>query len=332
MNLTFLGRDDFVRDLLGYLDRGSLLLEGARGIGKTRVLEHLEEHPPAGRVVLRFDLQGVTTAEALVQRLEEHIQLRRNRIEDWLSSLLRDWRKQDPWDSLESLLAQRAPSGCIVLLDEVQTYVDHIARLDKGRARAELAHLDRLRKSPDHVRFLLTGSITLRAVARGVGATLSPDWNSVRLGPLDAAAGATLFEDSCPTACATEAAAEGQRRTGGSPRWIKRLAQSMVGPTDQLLGLEHLQLAVDRLLDARPFQLDLEHLGRHASGEHLRRALTLAAIPGANRTSVLAGLQAQRLTRAEAEETLAILRDEFYLDDGYAFTLPLLAEWLRRAG
>lgn len=329
LDLSFLGRTSFRQGLVHRLGRASVLLEGARGIGKTRVIEHLAASPPAGVAVLHFDLQGVASAGELVTRMAERVELRRTRVEDWLAAALGGWRKADPWDSLEALLSHRAPEVCWILFDEVALYLDQQSRRDRERARSDLARLDRLRTQPS-ARFLLTGSVTLRSVARSLGASLSPDWIPVALPPLDLSDGATLFTDACLSAIEDEAAHAGHRWAGGSPRWIKRLGQSTVGPANRALRVDDVDAAVDRLLDQQPFALDLEHLARHAEPANLRRALALAAAPGTNRLAVLAGLQATGLSRAHAQDTLEILRDEFYLDDAFRVQLPLFAEWLRR--
>jgi hypothetical protein len=332
MEPLFVGREAFVRTLLAELEEGSVLLEGARGIGKTRLLEHLEQHPEPGRAVLRFDLQGVGSASELVKRMEAHVQLRRGRIEDFLSTLLSDWRRDEPWDSLHQLLVQRASPGTLVLFDEVQTYLDELSRQDAQLARRELGRLDQLVRAPGHVRFLLTGSITLRSVGRALGGSLSADWRSLRLPPLDAPSSAALFVDTCPAVCAEPTLALGCAWTGGSPRWIQRLARSVRGPLEQPLQPAHIQQALQELFETGPFEVALGHLRRHPFREDLLVALKLAALPGASQASVMAGLASRGLSRPQAEQRLAVLRDEFYLDEQCRFLLPLLGEWLRRQG
>ncbi|MCA9488520.1 MAG: hypothetical protein KC621_01310 [Myxococcales bacterium] len=260
--------------------------------------------------------------------MAEHVHLRRSRIEDFLSTFLGDWRRDDPWDSLESLLRHRAPIRCLILLDEVPLYIDQVARRDVARATEDLRRLDRFRTHPA-ARVLLTGSISLRAVARQLDLSLSADWNQQALEPLDPTDGIALFMDRCPGACAEVAADHAQRLAGGNPRWILRLAQ-LVTSTDREIGIDEVEQAVSRLLDQQPFGQDIGHLSRHPEHGRLRATLELASIEGATEISILAGLQSRGCTRGDAQALLEILRDEFFLDGSARLRLPLLARWLAR--
>ena len=222
--------------------------------------------------------------------------------------------------------------AAFVLFDEVQTYLDLLARRDPGQAHTDLGHLDRLHShlgqhplSPDRLDHVAS-SRAFRG--RRIVTRLAPDeTRSAGRGR-----GGRSVRRRLLAACADDAVAEGVRLAGGYPRWIKRLAQSMTGPPEQLLGLSHLDTAMERLFDTAPVpERTLAHLTRHGSDVHLQLALRLASEPGANRVTLLAGLQQAGLSRPGAEQILAILRDEFYLDDAGDFTLPLLAEWLREA-
>ncbi|MEZ4321225.1 MAG: hypothetical protein R3F61_27365 [Myxococcota bacterium] len=278
--------------------------------------------------MLRFDLQGVSSAAALAERMSEHAALQRSWLEERVEGVFGGWRKTDPWDSLEELLKRRARGGFVVLVDEVALYIDHIARRSRDQARTDLRRLLGLRESTP-ARFVLTGSISLRPLATQLGVPLSADWTSMRLGPLERSDAKTLFEHECQAVCLDAVAGEGWRMTGGYPRWLKRLAQATQAPMVAVADLAHLEEAVTRLLRSQPFTAELGHLDRHADPAALRHALHLAAQPGSNEASIVAGLQQRRLTRQQAVLVLDVLRDEFVLDADLGFTLPLFQRWLQ---
>lgn len=329
MDFTYLGRDAFDRELLGQIEQTSVLLEGPRGVGKSRVQEHWEQEPPKGWAVLRFDLQGIASAAKLAQQMEEHVVLRRNRIEDWVSTLLEGgWRRSDPWDSLESLLSHRAPQRCLVMFDEIQLYLDGMRRTNPEQARSDLVRLDQLSRHR-RSRFVLTGSISLRPIAEQLGYPLGDDWVRIELPPLDTASSEALFQEHCRTACSNVVLRRAASMCGGLPRWIERLARKLTGPASQERTVDDLDRAVELLLVETPFAKELAHLDRHVAAPHLHRALQLAAAEGSNRNAVMAGLQ-QHLSRSEANRVLDVLQASFLIDAQARIRFPLLGMALRR--
>lgn len=330
MDSRYLGRDDADRELRELLDAGvDVLLEGARGVGKSTLQERWEQSPPAGWTVLRFDLQGVASPAELCTRMEGHVHLQRGWLEEAVARLAGGWRREDPWDSLESLLSHRARPACVLMLDEVQLYLDFVARQDASRARDDLTRIDALRKL-GAVRLVLTGSIGLAPIARELGVTLSPSWHRMVLPPLDQAAAEALFVDRCSGVCDDAVVTAACELAGRNPRWIERLARATKAPPSRPCNSSDLEAAVERVLATTPFAQDLSHLRRHAeSAKALSLALELAARPGSNRSAVLAGLQG-RLSRAEAIDLLDVLRNSFFIDDQCRLVLPLLGRALRR--
>ncbi len=325
---TFRGRDAVLDSLRQGLADGPVLVDGARGIGKSRILTEFEACPPPDRPVLRFDLQGVVSPEKLRDRMRFHVRLRRWWFEEQLAELFGGNASGDPWEDLEQLLAVRE-RDCIVVFDEVALYLTEIARRDRERARTDLVRLDRMGCTLADVRVVLAGSVRLQAVASRLEVPLSPRWRTIAVGPLDVAAGQALFVEACAVVCDEATIAEANRLAGGNPRWIERIAHAMSGPPEVALTLDHLENAVERLLDANAFGDELGHAERHADPARLRHGLRLAAIPGADRTSVIAGLQS-RMTRQEAEHVVRTLSDEFFLDAHGCLTPPLFARWLGR--
>lgn len=329
-DFDFLGRQPLVDSLWSRVASEAILLEGGRGVGKSRILTHLDHQPKAGWAVLRFDLQGVTDAAGLVARMEEHVELRRGRVQDWLSSLLiGTWRRADPWDSLEQLLHQRGRDRCLLLLDEVQIYLDDLSRRDPERAALDLRRLDGLCRLPD-ARVLLCGSISLRAVARHLGHDLNPAWTPIPVPPLAMDDACSLFFHLCPGACDDATMQRAAALAGAYPRWIERLAGA-IEPGASIVGASELDAAIRRVMAQGPFETELHHLRRHKGGQLLGRALRLAAEPGANRLAVLTALQSDGTRREDAVATLDVLRDEHFIDEEGQILVPLLAHWLRRS-
>lgn len=328
MNFSYLGREAF-RDLLHEaVLHGSVLLEGPRGVGKTTVLQQLEAHPPDGSTVLRFDLQGVESATQLRDRMAKHATLARNRLEGVFAQLLGNWEPKDPWESLERLLV-RAPGRCIVLFDEVQLYLDHLARSDRERARRELVQLDALRRSST-AKFVLTGSVSLVPIARSLGEVISPDWRRLPLPGLEPAPAKAMFHHLCDAICGEPVLTEAIRVTAGYPRWIERLAAETRCPAGREATLEDLEAGIDRLLTSNPFVLELRHVQRSSDAAILDRALRLAAVPGTNRNAMITSLQQAGSSRQQAIEVLLTLRETFFLDDHDALALPLFQRALQR--
>ena len=328
MNFEYLGRETF-RDLLqDALRQGSVLLEGPRGVGKTTVLRHWEEHPPEGTTVLRFDLQGVDSATQLRDRMAKHAALARNRLEGAIAQLLGDWEPKDPWESLLKLLL-RAPKPCVVLFDEVQLYLDHLARTDRELARRELVQLDGLRRSSTAT-FVLTGSISLVPIARSLGEVISPDWRRLPLPALEPAPAKALFHHRCDAVCGEVVLTEAIRITAGYPRWIERLATETRCPAGREATLEDLEAGIERLLTSNPFVLELRHVRRSSDAGMLDRALRLAAIPGTNRNALITALQQAGSSRQQAIEILLTLREAFFLDEHDMLALPLFQRALQR--
>ena len=127
---------------------------------------------------------------------------------------------------------------------------------------------------------------TLSEIGSGdVIRAVSPRWKTIPVGPLDVPSSCALFAESCPGACDDKVEVEASRLAGGNPRWIERVSGHMT-PKPQRLSIPDLAIAVERVLSASAFSIEIEHIERHANPDRIRRALRLAAEEGATTTSV----------------------------------------------
>lgn len=382
-NRSFIfGREQDSLNLWRFLEERSVLLVGPRRIGKTELLRSMVLAPRPGFLGVRVDLQGALTVTEAVQRILQEMQKHGiveslgARIETHVSSAglgpaqvaLRDQTSADPWERLGAVLSaaterlrSKGADGGVTLflaLDEVPWWLDAVqANEGAAEARRALAALRYLRQRDDlrdELRMILTGSVGLAGLAHGLGASaelndLTPVYE---LGPLEPAAGMALFEMDVTRfqrAMTPEAAQRAQAVAGGSPHWIRVLAErsaasvSGAAPVDVAAVDE----GVEALLEPR-----MRHLFADEGGEHLLRrygrekARMLIAVlsevarspgPVPREALITAALAAGVADRGEASALLHLLVDEFYLGfdsraGTYHFLLPLLQRWWRWYG
>lgn len=272
------------------------------------------------------------------------------------------------WDALESLFDAavkklESKQRLALFLDEVpwwldglrrpqagdEVYLDDRARAGDGRVRQALAQLRYFRQRDglaDRLRMILTGSVGLAGLAQAAGASAElNDLAAYELRPLDERDGSALFEyelASRGVPCGEATSHYAQRLAGGSPHWIKQIAAKIRG-RDRQAGREEVDLAAEQLLSPRMRHLFQDeayhHLDRrHGKSADLMRAVLSAASAsdaGATRAALLtSGLKRAR-SRAEVEQAILQLVDDFYLDgegDRYRFANPLFRRWWERYG
>lgn len=366
----FIGRAPLVAELWTRLRHMSVLLVGPRRVGKSRLLEEMRGAPPAGRELVRVDLQGATSPEHLLVRLREQLgtsggteALKRVQSVNALGVgvSLNAAVGQDLWAEVRStILARPAPPNeeavFVIALDEVPWWLDAIERQSPGGARTVLAELRRLRgeQALAHVRWVLTGSVGIatRAGRWHASAELN-DLDVVEAPPLDAAAGAALFETDClanGVHCDPAAATLAHVVSGGRPHWIRTLAEracAAVGGHRVTSAVVEAEVA--RLLSPQHRHLFQEegegHFGREYTEAEVRGAAAvlnvLAAVPPGEATTprlgVLTAVMAQSpgTTRVDAERVVRRLVEEFYVTevgDDLVLSVPLFGRWWARWG
>lgn len=362
-----LGRKTDLSRIREILRTRSVLLTGARRVGKTELCRTLVRVPRTGWRFLRIDLERVAdapTAAALVESDLDSAGLGRAGLTKALDQVesvqlagvgasRAGGAAADPWARIEAAVARACrslPEGqvFVLVLDEVPWWLDSLrARSGDAAAREALAALRHLRQRDelvDRFRMVLTGSIGLAGLARQLGASaevndLMPPYE---LAPLDPAAARTVFELHVAErgfGATPEGAAAVSGMCGGFPHWTKLLAERVRPGTSGRVGETEVREAVAALLSPR-----LRNQFEDEGVQHLRRrygpgrARTLSTIltaasneEGASKHALVAvALSAEQgLTRREAEECVYTLVDEYYLDERPDGNLGFLLPLLR---
>lgn len=204
----FFDRRPEIVDLLGILQADHALLLAPRRVGKTSLMVHLQDRPPAAWRVVYVDVESARTeAELMARLLHSLAQTRLARLfessgAERIGALLarvrsvktgpvevqlaeaidRDWAAVGE-QIVDTLSGTDTPT--LLLIDEFPIFVSRLLD-DPDRCRAFLYWFRSLRQRCEVVRFLLAGSIGLDAVVSRAGLTATiNDLVPYRLGPLD---------------------------------------------------------------------------------------------------------------------------------------------------
>jgi len=351
------GREEDLAALWQTLRAHSILLVGARRIGKTSVLTEMQESPPKGWRCVMVDLQGageqgldrITRAlldaglgpSSLIEGAER---IQEVSIGGVASVKRASAAPQTPLGQFEQLVAhavEAADGPLVLMLDEVPWWLD---ALEPDDARQVLAVLRHLRGIHSSLRMVLTGSVGLAGLTSQLNATAEiNDLDVVELGPLTPAYGATLFERHLLDAnrrAEPGVALYAHVIVGGSPYWLQLLARRTQGQT---VGKEAIERAAEQLVSHR-----MRHTFADEGWSHLNRrygpratvfSAVLSAAAGAETTErnvlVAAAMGNGKLERSEAEAIVNTLVDAFYLEpvgDGYRWFNPLFRRWWSKNG
>ncbi len=351
------GREDALERLWDTLEVQSVLLSGPRRVGKSELLKEMVRAPRKGWTAIRIDLEGLTDLDGALVRIERDLEAAGLLTE--LAGTLQVKLKgpieaetvevgSDPWSTLERLLSAAIPKEgrLVVMLDEVPWWLDGLRTESDELARVALARLRYLRDKDPRLQMLLTGSIGLAGLARAIGASAElNDLFPMELGPLPRAHAETLFDVELTRRGKVAhggAKTLAWKETGGSPYWLKLLAQRITGTTG--VTEAHVTEQIEALLGPRLRNLfDDEgnaHLRKRHGGERGQRMRAVLSAAAAEDEIGLAALimvavaNGER-SRAAAEELVYILVDEYYLElDGerVRFLNPLLKRWWQRYG
>lgn len=325
-------------------------------MGKTTVLEWMLAVGRVGWAGVFVDLQGASTVEDLIVRWESRVPVAvraavaiRTAAPDVVRAAAGavGAPASDAWRGAAVLLEVHlamlpATDRLVVVLDEVPWWLDELERREPGAARSALAALRRLRHLwPERLRFVLTGSVGLAGLAADLGASAElNDLDVKTLPPLPVAGGCTVFELSLPAGSRVhrDAARAAHMLAGGSPFWIRELAQRVM---EQDVGVDAVERAAAVLL-----QPALRHLFADQAREHfLRRdprdvpvlgALLAAASAddaGVTEEALITAALAARadVSRQRARELVYRLSDAWYLMEEpprrWRFAMPLFRRW-----
>lgn len=186
-----IGRDDFIFNIWRILDKQSIVLTSERRIGKSSVINKIKEEGKDNWLVIKRDVEGISTTEEFVTRLIDDLCEHQSSLTQgmhWLGKLRNELndvkilgvtiakRAEKNWtQTLESILKQLAEaqskSGVRVLLiwDEFPWMLQKIIRTESPVAAANLLdNLRQCRQSQQSIRMILTGSIGLHHVIKAL--------------------------------------------------------------------------------------------------------------------------------------------------------------------
>ena len=377
----WIGRQSALEQMVSTLEDRSVLLTGPRRIGKTELLKHLAAAASRRWKAVRVDVSSVRTTGEGVARIVSTLRdngLGPSAAGEQLGRIqgleaagfavsLAESTSDDVWQRLGSVIKGAigqldAETRLVLALDEVPWWIAEIRKTEgDDAARTVLAGLRYLRQRDDlesRTRWILTGSVGLAGVARAIGA--SAEINDLNpffpLGPLDEHFGRTLFEMRVierQLGCDPAAAALGAREAGGSPHWIRWLAQRAANHPASTSGglcvsiqsvklalgdIEHPRLGSDLFEDEGRVHLRKYH---GDEGARVMSAILMAAAESEDglteaAAQALAQSEMSRPDRAQAREWVFALIDAWYLDWDHSqrlsFVNPLFRRWFKRFG
>ncbi len=364
-----IGRAILLRSVWATWEQRSLLVSGARRVGKTELLKVACRHAPDPFVAVHVDLLSCSTIDEAAGGLERALDgvglgagvlsAVSERIDSVVAGGVQiSTRTRAPrsgWERFEEVVdrgIERLDDGriLVVALDEVAWWLDDLEAEGQGEARRGLMRLSRLRSAwPVRLRLVLTGSVRIRAVAEQYGATEAlRDWEELEVPPLEPWATEALLEiglllDRSCNKVAPGALALIQRATGGSPHWTKRVVpvieyEGTVAEDDARRALEVILRS-----DSDEFRsYGIAHFRRRRDEAVCRRLFAIleaAARTGSlpREAAITVALAASPgTTRFEAQRALELLEDEYFLardeGGGFGFVTPLLGSWWALAG
>lgn len=184
-----IGRDEFIDNLWATLEQQSVVLTSERRIGKSSVINKMEKGEHPGYLVVKRDVEGVSTAKEFVLRLVDDLSNHQSRLyqgQRWLKSAHKQLEgaklfgfampmfKEKPWhEILESILTQLSQimseqnKKLLLIWDEFPWMLQKIKMQESPEVAANL--LDNLRQSRQgytNIRMIFTGSIGLHHVIK----------------------------------------------------------------------------------------------------------------------------------------------------------------------
>lgn len=346
------GRGDDVSAALRLLEKGSVLLNEPRRIGKSSLLTLLQANLPAGWRCVRQSFQGMSStavmAASVIAAIADQRSLgarARDVARQFLSSVefsagpvsvrLNAAVAEDPSAALaDALTAVNDRMGhderLLFLWDEVPDMLhDLAAEHSLTDARGLMATLRRLRDEPSRckLRWLMTGSVGFHHILKRLdgGASLVNDMVSLPLGPLDEAWSAWLCEgllQGIDAAYDQEAVRALAEITGGIPYLAHLAAKQARDERLRSLSAESVEGLFDRAIadpdQGRPTTHQLSRLGPYYGEWREAAEAILTELVDRPATRAALGALSMRVRHfpdgQQLREVLAALCDDHYLE------------------
>lgn len=370
---SIVGRDEFIADTWGRLSGTSLYMNDLRRIGKTRIIRKMHAEAPSGWLTAFSDLEGTHTAEefaALVYKDSLAVVTGTKRVlrtmSAWLDKaagaqlgpLKLPGGQVAPWkdvlrmtfDDIDEALRHEPGIRLVFLWDEVPYLLDNIAtRQGKDTAMQVFDLLRELSQRHDNIRLLLTGSIGIHHVLRGLWADgyKGAPLNHMRLiqpGPLKPEPAAAFAKAEIerrglrcpdPAACATALS----ELASLVPFYIENLAARLSATTSLTPALIEAELEKELRSDTSDW--DLHYYRRRCESvypETEKLVLAVLDFIAASNQSALSFPELRQLIAAKMEVDDEVLRDHLTLlckdhylvrdeANAFRFYLPLIRRW-----
>jgi len=218
----FFGRAQELKEMWCYLEKEHIRFPGVRRLGKTSILQRLEEDAAEHGLMAKWlDVSSIDSAQGMVTLLDQafpeksisrFVADRKREVSQWLSvvrkfevgvkgvcfelggNAAQEW--QTAADALHIRLRNRP---LLILLDEFPVMLEKLVHRNRQEAEQLLIWLRIWRQSPGSCRFIFTGSIGLQSLLErhSLGETMN-DCHSYPLGPYKATEARALWRYFAP--------------------------------------------------------------------------------------------------------------------------------------
>ncbi|OQW93771.1 MAG: hypothetical protein BWK79_09415 [Beggiatoa sp. IS2] len=371
---NFFPREDLINKIYNKLDaEAHLYLAAPRRMGKTAIMRRLEDQPRNGYEFHYLITESINHPVVYLEELVKTLQ-RFNTWNDRTFQFIKEWlpklrlsfseseseaglvleQHRDPFEKFKAFIKELDTNGhkIVVMIDEFPQTVENISRKHGADTATQFLQFNReIRQLANpNLRFILTGSIGLYAVAEKLEATQTlNDLNTLEIPPLSksqATALVTQLLDEVHVAYQPEICKQLPDRIGFHPFYLQLAAQELIDEfesTGRTIEASAIERAFNNILRRRNdnyFEHYHQRLKTVLSDKDFPLALAILSTLAIQEHG-LNSSQIQELATPHTEANLGfILRSlEFdgYLFENqnadtkiYHFTSPILREWWKR--
>jgi len=224
----FFGRTQELKELWCYLEKEHIRFPGVRRLGKTSILQRLEEDAAEHGLMAKWlDVSSIDSAQGMVTLLDQafpeksisrFVSDKAQQVRRWLNIVRKvDFKLPEEaggggfgfelaesaapeWQMAANILHSRLRNRpLLILLDEFPVMLEKLVQRNRQEAEQLLAWLRIWRQSHGVCRFVFTGSIGLQSLLErhGLGETMN-DCHSYPLGPYKASEARALWRSFAP--------------------------------------------------------------------------------------------------------------------------------------